>query len=71
MKINNKQPRFDMPTDKQLIDLAILFNNGQVNLDKLTDMVAMCEFVLNRLYENGTVLKPSLKEVQTGDENLN
>lgn len=51
--------RFIKPTDKQLIDIAILFNDGKLDQEKLSDMVAMCEFVINRLNENNDVTKPS------------
>jgi len=47
--------RFKMPTDKQIIDIAILFNDGELDAEKLGGMVGMCQFVLDRLYENGDV----------------
>lgn len=54
--------RFKMPTDKQLVEIALLFNDGKLQKSKLRDMIAMCEFVLDRLYENNDVTKPSSKE---------
>ena len=62
--------RFKKPTDKQLFDIAIMFNEGRVDPDKLSDMMAMCEFVIDRLYEHGDVLHPSSVEVQANDAAL-
>lgn len=50
------------PTDEQLIDIAILFNDGALDIEILSSMVGMCEFVLDRLIENNDVTKPSSKE---------
>jgi hypothetical protein len=50
------------PTDNQLIEIAILFNNGKIQQSKLADMVGMCQFILDRLFENGDVTKRSSKE---------
>ena len=54
--------KFEKPETKELISIALLFNDGKIEVDKLSDMVAMCEFVIDRLYENGTILKKSSKE---------
>lgn len=54
--------RFVKPTDDQLIKLAILFNDGKLDHEKLADMLSYVEFVIDRLYENGDVLVPSSKE---------
>jgi hypothetical protein len=54
--------RFIMPTDKQLIDFAIIFNEGKLEPEKLADMVGMCTLILDRLFENGKVDIPSSKE---------
>lgn len=60
---NTPQPvKFEMPTDNQLIKVAILFNDGKVDMAQLTNMVGMCQFVIDRLFENGNVMIPSLKE---------
>jgi len=56
---------FQMPTDQQLIEIAILFNDGELDDAKLADMVAMCQFILDRLIENGNISKPSSKESHT------
>jgi hypothetical protein len=50
------------PTSKQLIDICILFEDGRVDAGKLADMLAPIEFILDRLFENGDVTKPSSKE---------
>jgi len=60
---NTPTVRFLLPSDEQLIKFAVLFNNGKLEPEKLTDMVAMCTLVIDRLYENGNVLIPTLKEV--------
>jgi hypothetical protein len=57
-----KDERFKMPTDKELIEIALLFNDGKIQKRKLSDMIGMCQFVLDRLYENNDVMKPSNKE---------
>ncbi|HCT86239.1 MAG TPA: hypothetical protein DF296_13690 [Candidatus Margulisbacteria bacterium] len=55
-------PRFKLPTDKQLIEIALLFNNGKIQPKRLADMVAMAELIIDRLYENGDVLVRCSKE---------
>ena len=54
--------RFQLPSDEQLINTAILFNDGNLESEKLSDMVGMCRFVIDRLYDNGDIMKPSSKE---------
>jgi hypothetical protein len=54
--------RFKKPTDKELIESALLFNDGKIQKTKLRDMVAMAEFIIDRLYENGNCLTKSSKE---------
>ena len=54
--------RFQLPSDKQTIDIAILFNDGKLERQKLADMVAYGQFIVDRLYENGDVGIPSSKE---------
>lgn len=51
--------RFIYPLDKQMIDLAILFNDGKIEKQKLADMFAYGQFIVDRLYENGDIRKPS------------
>ena len=54
--------RFKMPVDKQLLDMALIFNDGHLDPIKLADMVAMCQFILYRLHENGDINIPSSQE---------
>jgi len=54
--------RFKMPTDKQLIEIMILFNKGKLQKNKLADMLSPCLLILDRLYENGDVTIPTKKE---------
>jgi len=58
-----KKERFIKPTDKQYVEIAILFNDGKMQKSKLRDMVAMAEFIVNRLYENGNaMIKSSIED---------
>jgi hypothetical protein len=54
--------RFQLPSDKQLFQIALLFNNGKIEHQKLADMVAMASLIIDRLYDNGDVSKPCRKE---------
>ena len=54
--------RFKRPTDEQIIKTALIFNDGRLDAEELTDMVSMCMFVVDRLYENGDIMIPSSKE---------
>ena len=54
--------RFIMPTDEQKIEMAILFNNGELDVVVLAKMVGYMDIILDRLYENGVIDKPSSKE---------
>lgn len=56
------EERFVKPTDEQIIKGAILFNNGGLDHEKLGDMVALCMWAIDRLYENGDIQIPSSKE---------
>lgn len=57
--LNNLRTPINKPTDKQLIQAAILFNDGIEDVDKLSDMVALCEWVIDRLIENNDITKPT------------
>jgi hypothetical protein len=54
-----KAQRFTKPTDQQMVEMAILFNDGKMDLDKLADMMAYAQCLIDRLYENGNVTIPS------------
>jgi hypothetical protein len=58
------QPPFRKPTDKEIVSVAILFNDGKLDKEKLSDMVAMADFIIDRLYENRDISIPSSKEDQ-------
>jgi len=61
-KAQPSDERFKKPTDKELVEIALLFNDGKIQKTKLRDMIAMTEFAIDRLYENGDIKKPSSKE---------
>lgn len=61
-KQGEDQERFKMPDPQKIVEIAILFNDGILDEKKLTDMVAFCDFVVDRLYENGDISMPSSKE---------
>ena len=52
-----------MPTDEQLIELAILFNDGILDIDELSKMVGITQFVLHRLHEHDDITKKSKLEI--------
>lgn len=54
--------KIEWPTDEHLIKIAVLFNDGKLEKDKLADMIGYATFMLDRLKENGDVLTPSSKE---------
>lgn len=56
--------RFKIPSDDKLVEIAILYNDGRLNPHELTNMVAMSQFIINRLFENGDVMIPSSVESQ-------
>ena len=51
------------PSDDELINICILFNKGVLDKQKLADMLAPISFILDRLFENGNVKTPSIKEL--------
>jgi hypothetical protein len=60
---HSEEKEWKRPTGKQLIEICILFNDGKLEREKLADMLSPIEFVLDRLFENGDVTKPSSKEL--------
>lgn len=56
--------RFKRPTDKQLFDFAVLFNEGKIDRQKLVDMVAMAQMLIDRLYDNGDIMVKSKHEIE-------
>lgn len=59
---SEQHERFKMPTDQQIIKMAIIFNDGYLDPNELTNMVSMCQFIIDRLYENGDIMIKSSKE---------
>jgi hypothetical protein len=60
-----ERERFTKPTDQQYCDIAVLFNDGHVDQEQLTKMIAMAEFIVDRLHYTGDVTKPTPKELQS------
>jgi len=58
----HEKGNFVLPSDQDMIEIAILFNNGILDKDKLSDMVAYGQFIVDRLFENGDVKIKSTKE---------
>lgn len=56
------QERFKKPTDEQIIEFALVFNNGRIEREKLADMVGFCTMVIDRLHDNGDILIKSEQE---------
>ena len=54
--------RFQLPSPQQLIEVAILFNEGVMDREAIGRMVAISQWILDRLHENGDIEKPSSKE---------
>lgn len=63
--VAEKEPRFKMPNDKDVVKVALIFNDGIIDEKKLTDMVAMCDFILARLYDNGDMSIMSNREKES------
>lgn len=60
--------KLNIPTNKQLTEIALLFNEGVIDIPKLTDMIAMTQYVLDRLNDNNDVMKKSLQELKDDQE---
>ena len=59
---NNLGVRFKKPTDEQIIQFALICNDGEVDMEKLSAMVGMCQMIIDRLYEHGDITMKSTKE---------
>lgn len=53
-----------MPTDKQLVEFALVVCEGKIDVDKLTDMVTMTKIVLQRIKENNDIKVPCKQEIK-------
>lgn len=60
--MNKQNANFKRPSDQQIVELAILFNDGNMDKEVLTKMISLADFIIDRLYENGDISKPSSKE---------
>lgn len=56
--------RFKKPTNKQVCEFALVFNEGKIEREKLADMVGFCQMVIDRLYDNGDILVKSQQEIE-------
>ena len=61
--LQDKGIRFEKPTDKSLVEISLIFNDEKLDQKILTNMVAMSEFIIDRLYDNGNVETPSKREL--------
>ena len=61
---DNTQERFKKPTGQQMVEFALIFNDGKVERKKLADMVGYCQMVIDRLYDNGDIMIKSQQEIE-------
>jgi len=52
-------PDLIVPEDEDLIKLAIVVNEGNLNREQLGNLVAMAQIVIHRLRENNDIKKSS------------
>ena len=62
------EERFKKPTDTQVIEFALVFNDGKIEREKLADMIGFCQMVIDRLYDNGDILIKSGQEIEDESE---
>jgi len=60
--IQKGKERFIKPTSDQVVKAAIVFNDGRMNRKELTNMVALADFIIERLYEHGDMSIPASNE---------
>lgn len=58
-----REERFIKPTYEQLINAAILFNDGNLEKETLSNMVSLSMWVVDRLHENGDIRKATAQEI--------
>lgn len=58
----NNTERFKKPTDKQIIEMAVLFNDGIFDNALISQLVAYGNLMIDRLYENGDIATSSYRE---------
>ena len=60
--------RFKKPTDDELLDFAMMFNGGEIDKKKLIIMIGFTRMVIDRLHDNGDILRPSKQELKDEEE---
>lgn len=55
---------FKIPDDENLINAAILFNDGKLEKEVLANMLGYLFFVLHRLLENNDITVPAKYELE-------
>jgi hypothetical protein len=60
--------RFKKPTHEQVVEFAILFNEGNLDREKLVDMVAMCQMIIDRLHDKGDIMIKCQREIDLEEE---
>jgi|GEM_PF-6231387 len=56
------EERFIKPTMEQLTEAAIIFSEGKLDRNALATMIGMGSWLVDRLYENGDITKPTIQE---------
>jgi hypothetical protein len=59
-----KTERFKKPTSDQILEFAIVFNDGKIEREKLADMLGLCTMIIDRLYDNGDIMVKSEQEIE-------
>lgn len=57
-----EKERFKMPSPETLLNIAALFTSNNIKVKELANIISVCQFVLDRLYDNGDISIPSKKE---------
>jgi hypothetical protein len=60
--------RFKKPTHEQVVEFALIFNEGNTDREKLVDMVAMCQMIIDRLHDKGDIMIKSQREIDLEEE---
>lgn len=61
--------RFRKPTPTELVEFAIVFNEGKIDRELLSTMVGFCNIVIDRLYDKGDILLKSKREKELETKN--
>lgn len=68
VKESSQTQHFIKPTDDELIDFALVYNEGKIEKQKLASMIGFCSMVVNRLYDRGVINKKSDEEIEIEKE---